>query len=119
MATKKQIEAAAEILRGMIDAPPSVTEPLIKDALDAAERAAWEPIETAPRDGSWFVACRLCDPNSYEVGCYDPYQRATYTEVEGGLFERKLETVIEWRGFNNMHRMTHWCRLPAPADEEK
>ncbi|MBK5958048.1 hypothetical protein CCR97_07935 [Rhodoplanes elegans] len=48
MATEKQIEAAAEILRDMIDAPPSVTETLIRDALDAAERVAWEPIEHLP-----------------------------------------------------------------------
>lgn len=75
----------------------------------------WQPIETAPKDGSWFLICRACDgESSYEVGSYLPLTHPGYEKVEGGLY-RKVETVLyEWTGFNNPHLATHWMPLPAP-----
>jgi hypothetical protein len=75
----------------------------------------WKPIETAPRDGSWFVICRVGDdPERYEVGCYNPLCHFNYVEVENGLFRREKERGYEWSGFSNFHRATHWMPLPAP-----
>ena len=49
------------------------------DAIAAAIRAAaraevmdWQPIETAPRDKTWFVIINADDPDSVEVGRYNP-----------------------------------------------
>ncbi len=74
----------------------------------------WQPIETAPRDGTYFVACRAGEPDSLEVGCYDQLFWPEYVEVDGGLFRREMKPIYDWRGFNNMHRMTHWMPLPNP-----
>lgn len=75
----------------------------------------WSSIESAPRDGTWFLACRADEGfESYEIGCYDPLKFPRYEPVEGGLYRRVDEEGYEWRGFNNMHRMTHWRALPPP-----
>ncbi len=82
----------------------------------------WQDIATAPRDGTWFVACRAGEPDSYEIGCYSLLKYPRYIEIEGGLYRKEDETIYEWRGFNNMRRMTHWLSidpvpLPAPPKE--
>lgn len=80
----------------------------------------WQPIETAPRDGSTFLICRAGEDDhfdgygSYEVGRYDPYMTTDYQEVEGGLFRKVMRSSYDWSGFNNFHRATHWMPLPAP-----
>ena len=78
----------------------------------------WRPIETAPKDGTWFLICCARDGfDSYEVGCYDPWMRKEYEPVEGsGLFREVLKPVLEWRGFNNLRRATHWMPLPTPPN---
>lgn len=79
----------------------------------------WKPIETAPRDGTWFMICNAEDDfDSYEIGCYDPYYCWSYVEVGDGLYRhvREDEPAYEWRGFNNMHRATHWMPLPEPPN---
>ncbi len=79
----------------------------------------WQPIETAPRDGTPFVIC-VADEGleSYEIGSYAPLIGKTFTPVEGGLY-RKINTIInEWNGFNNFHKATHWMPLPAPPKPE-
>lgn len=75
----------------------------------------WQPIETAPKDGTWFLAARLGEgPESYEIGACDPYFFPEYIEVENGLFRKEMRPLGTWRGFSNMHRMTHWMPLPTP-----
>lgn len=73
----------------------------------------WQPIETAPRDGAWFVICREDDTDFYEVGRYSPGYWPKYEEVEGGLFRKSMEPIWQWT-FNNFHRATHWMPLPEP-----
>lgn len=77
----------------------------------------WQPIETAPTDGTWFVIINVDDdPIRPEVGRYDPLMMEQFEEAEGGLY-RKIKVVgYEWEGFNNMHRATHWWPLPAPPN---
>ena len=77
----------------------------------------WQPIETAPRDGTWFLIGRKGEgPNSYEVGCYDPLIHNKYLPVDGELFRKEEEEIYEWRGFSNFERATHWQPLPEPPD---
>lgn len=79
----------------------------------------WHPIETVPKDGTWFIACRAGEDDSYEIGCYDPYHSFNYVEVSEDLFRREKCIAYEWRGINNMHLMTHWAPALAvpPATE--
>lgn len=77
----------------------------------------WEPIENAPRDGSWFAICRAGEPKSYEVGCYDPIGWPKFVEADGGLYRKVSEVITEWPGFNNFHRATHCVRLPIVPKE--
>jgi hypothetical protein len=70
----------------------------------------WRPIETAPRDGSWFVI--RCIDDTYEAGRYDPSMWPCFEEVEGGLFKKVEKQIYDWAGFNNFHRATHWLQLP-------
>ncbi len=80
-----------------------------------SEPSSWQPIETAPRDGTWFLICRAQDGfDTYEVGQYLPLNFPHYIEVEGGLFRKENQQVYDWHGFNNFHRATHWMPLPSP-----
>ena len=75
----------------------------------------WQPIETAPRDGSYFVTAKFpSDDGEYETTSYAPYNWKSYSETEpgSGLFREVLTPMGEWTG-SNMHRATHWCALPA------
>ena len=67
----------------------------------------WQPIETAPKDGTWFLVC--CGDEGPESYCH-----AEFVPVADGLYRRNLIEYTEWRGFNNFHRMTHWQHLPMP-----
>lgn len=80
------------------------TQPCPQPAPDAVARlveapAAWQPIETAPRDGAWIIVCVVENGTAYRpsVGTWD--------------FERKA-----WSdGLNCGERpVTHWMPLPAP-----
>lgn len=77
----------------------------------------WKTIESAPKDGTWFMICRADEGfDSYEIGAYDPLVSSEYEHVGNGLFRRSETIAYEWRGFNNFHRATHWMPLPeAPT----
>lgn len=79
---------------------------------------SWEPIETKPRDGSWFATCRAGDPDSVEASRYvEPMPQVSFEHVEGDLYRRvvnhpKPTIWNSWQNGSNMHRATHWCALP-------
>ena len=75
----------------------------------------WQPIDTAPRDGSWFLICKADEgAESFEVGRYDPLMRYEYEDLGDNVFRRREVISYEWHGFNNFYRATHWMPLPAP-----
>ena len=77
----------------------------------------WQPIKTAPRDGTWFVICRAGEPDSCEVGCLEELTWHEYVEVGDGLYKKVSKPTLDWSGFNNMHRATHWISLPEVPNE--
>jgi hypothetical protein len=80
----------------------------------------WQDISTAPRDGSWFMICRMDEGfESYEIGSYAPYYWRKYVPVGAGLFREELVPTYDWRGFNNFHRATHWMRVPEPPQAQR
>ena len=80
----------------------------------------WQPIKTAPRDGTWILICNANEgAESFEAGCYDPIIWNTYEEVGDGLFRRVATVRYEWRRFNDFHSATHWMLLPAPPQIEQ
>ena len=85
--------------------------------LSAGGGAAWQPIETAPRDGTWFVIC--LPGERFEVGRFYPAKSTYYVPSEiDGLFRQQEKVIHEWGEFNNFHRATHWLPLPAPPVTE-
>lgn len=86
-------------------------------ACSADVPSGWQPIETAPRDGSWFMICRAEDGfDSYEVGRFEPMLWPEYEETEPGseVYRKVTKPIFDWRGFNNMHRATHWAPVLVP-----
>lgn len=78
----------------------------------------WQPIETAPKDGSVFIMARFADDGhspEYEVAQYDPHRWDEYVEAGDGLYRKEERVISEWRN-DNPGRMTHWMPLPeAPG----
>ena len=82
-------------------------------SLSAGGGAGWQPIETAPKDGTWFVICLRGE--GFEIGRFDPTNWPEYVPSEiDGLFRRQERVIYEWDGFNNFDHATHWMPIPAP-----
>ena len=141
MITDKQIEAAAlvvftatvgraeEYLKAKGQKRRKDFDRLIRRALEAAEAAAWKPIETAPRDGNTvLVACRdhqwsiriaAYIPRFFEESAED---EAEYDEVSykyyahEGWYEQCLEHD-EYMAIHMHKPPTHWRPLPGPPKE--
>jgi hypothetical protein len=68
----------------------------------------WQPIETAPRDGTWFIIIDAANPDYLEIGRYNPLKASKYEDARDGLFRKVEYVAYEWEGFNNFHNATHW-----------
>ena len=99
-------------LEQLVDCPASDYERMyalkkqLRAALANAEPAGWQPIETAPKDGSFYLAFgegktwTQNQPN----GCYPGEWH--FSESRG-----------EWRGHALTNDATHWMPLPhSPGD---
>lgn len=76
----------------------------------------WQPIETAPKDGTHILIARLDDDvgmGAIEITEWCVSRSYRYEPVEGtDLFMRIEEARAFWNG--NGHRATHWMHLPPP-----
>ena len=109
MITDAQIEAVVAVLtRHRSDVPEHViyhATRTARAALEAAERAAWQPIETAPKDGTEVLLI---------ISAYnDPSRGRAYVIARW-----------EWGGWIDdeeisIHPPTHWRPLPQPPGEEE
>src|SRR5262245_2328531 len=75
-----------------IEAATPITAGLALAQADKLQAAAWRPIETAPRDGTWFA---IFTGWEFEVGRYDPSTYDRYVEIEGGLYRKEKEVGYE------------------------
>jgi hypothetical protein len=77
----------------------------ILSALRDAEAQAWQPIETAPKDGTWFLAAS----SQYRVACPARWHAHSFQWLTTML---ELKHCGHWSG----HPPTHWMPLPAPPE---
>jgi len=93
-----------------------------RDAFIASARikeanSGWRPIETAPRDGSWFVTANAREKDGeYEVARFNPYMQDQYMQEADGRFRRERVSVMDFSS-DNFHRATHWKPLTQPVDD--
>lgn len=104
---------------------------LLHEAADALDARGWQPIETAPRDGSWVWLYR--PPSS--LGTWDRIVLARWVGAFAGYTvnawcwadsafdhtrpeEEFLARVAEESVFEDQTNFTHWMPLPAPPEQE-
>jgi len=77
-----------------VDTRPAEFEALLREAAELARRCEWQPIETAPKDGSEFlsVANYTDEPRQVQIVDWDFVQ-----QCQPGLY-------------------THWMPLPEPPE---
>jgi len=82
-----------------------------KRRLAAMIVSPWQPIETAPRDGTKIL---VFHPDmGVEITEWYEITQTNYVELEGGLYRK--ERAIFYAGWNNNgHHATHWQPLPEP-----
>ena len=69
----------------------------------------WQPIETAPKDGTEILVYTHCD--TIEITAWYQMHVADYEDTGNGLF-RKVHKLCH-EGWNS-NTPTHWMPLPAP-----
>ena len=79
----------------------------------------WQPIETAPKDGTHILIVRAGeDKESIEITFWYQNFQDEYVPDKDGLYRKETILWIEsWNG--NGHRATHWMPLPEPPVEEE
>ena len=102
MPTQAEIEAAAKLY---LDTTGSV-EDRIKAVLEAAEHARWQPIETAPKDGSHIVF-------------YQPKEKYLDEGMIVGSFDGEFVSPAMVDGYDfecEVKNPTYWQHLPSPPE---
>jgi hypothetical protein len=107
--TPNMIDAAANVVRAhRVGAMPS--HHIAKEALTAALSAMWQPIETAPRDGTHVLLLSRTQPVQVMFGywdaCSDPL-------ADDGWMAGETWNCTGWWEENNF---THWMPLPQPPE---
>jgi hypothetical protein len=73
-------------------------------------QSAWQPIETAPKDGTKILVFTI--HGDVEVSEYCVKKHVVYDPVGDGLFKAREEIWGEF--WNGSCRPTHWMALPDP-----
>ncbi len=112
-------DVVERVARAILAADESENDYLIQAAVPeayatllatAALAAAWEwkPIETAPRDGTRFLACFL--KNRYEQIFPIAWSENVYDEGFGWTLDAGGSAVLMY------DQLTHWMPLPPPPE---
>ena len=67
----------------------------------------WQPIETAPKDGTKLLLCESVDENYIFVG--------SWSETRNPKWYGTNWYCVEYDAFN--HAPTHWMPLPQPPEK--
>jgi hypothetical protein len=87
----------------------ALAEPLIRDLLAAVETRQWQPIATAPKDGTRVLV-------RFATGC----EVASYRSSTVGEPQWRTHTSYEWRTSGGQWASpTHWMPLPAPPESAR
>jgi len=81
----------------------------------------WQPIDTAPKDGTKILAYTHDGLNGPEYAVLSWYIHEGYVfkEMEGGLYMKVLSNSEWWDGAPyTPFPATHWQPLPTPPDRE-
>jgi hypothetical protein len=76
----------------------------------------WQPIETAPKDGSWFITINASADGEYEVARYAPNTWPIYIPLKNGNYSRVDRVISEFTS-DNFGRASHWMPLPPPPKD--
>ena len=104
MITEQQIEAAGNAL---IALGCNVPYGAIKAALEAADKAAWQPIDTAPKDGNQALFYTKGNPNAWNDYAKEEQCRVDFWYNKLNCFFKQLPEA----------NYTHWRPLPEPPKE--
>lgn len=94
-------KAACNAFRLAMQSKFSATDEALAGAIAAWEKAQWQPIETAPKDGTWFLA-READDHLFTAA----YHSEGYFMVKCG------QPVV------SVPEPTHWRPLPTPPEPD-
>lgn len=84
----------------------------------------WQPIETAPKDGTVVILCDARPHVGIGIGAFVPEKREVWERIDTET--KKLVRVEEhgyWNANNGesiclgQHSITHWQPLPTPPTE--
>jgi hypothetical protein len=100
--SEAEIEAAAKALQEMIGEEHTNRgcQHLAKVTLEAAERIRWQPIETAPKDGTYVLVSWKGNP-----------------AVNRLQFSRRVQEWVNEEGVGYA-MPTHWQLLPSPLESK-
>lgn len=115
-------EALIEVMKTAVNNNPADGKPYshIADALLAKgyREAAWQPIQTAPRDETAVLICG----GTSTMDEYEPRTPLSFQGVSIAFYEPDADDDHPWRGDflggaceeYRWHKPTHWMPLPAP-----
>lgn len=82
----------------------------------------WQPIETAPKDGTWFVALAPDSTQDSQMPkpfvfttCWVKEQYAVWEPVDEDTQKRRIDDHSHWYGHEDP---THWQPLPSYPSQD-
>jgi len=100
-----------EALAALKDDCPDECTKIVYEAAQAHLDSQWKPIESAPKDGSRFLAYEKKENASTDASCFECWWEEDYTIDEWGV------RVGAWDDDWALSREpTHWVPLPTPPE---
>jgi hypothetical protein len=88
---------------------------MMKEALEFHQKYQWQPIESAPKDGTLFLGA------TYQWVATICWRSDGYCKLEGrpidGYFQHGMGIGPIAREFDRTYQPTHWMPLPEPPKQ--